>query len=524
MASCGAQDSFETPDFNVPEALLRQGVNVSALPELAGLVERSSNLACSTACRSLNILPGFEVLLEDSTNYTAFTDAYWSTQQAEVNPICIFKPLSSKQVSIAILISRLTRCPFAVKGGGHAAFEGSSSIEGGITIALEKLNEIKVTADKKSVYVGPGNRWGQFYTELEKHGVAVVGGRVNDVGVSGLTLGGGISFFANMRGWACDNVESYELVTASGLVLTVTRKSFPDLYWALRGGGNNFGIVTKFQLHTFPIGKMWGGSKLVASSDFENALDATYNFGLTGAVNDNKGSQIISFANQAGYGPLAQAFLTYSEPSETLPSMFKDWSNISLVQDTTGPHSLSELVTLLSTGIPDGVRETYWDVTFKLDRSLFSYLVNTFFELLPNIVSAENLLPTISIQLLTIPQLQQMQKHGGNALGISTADGPMFIMNLGTMWTSPADDARIFKFNNDIIARVREEASKKGLNNDYIYMNYASGYQAVISSYGDENQKRLKSVAEFYDPTRIFQELQPGYFKLDGGAPLGTFL
>ena len=91
-----------------------------------------------------------------------------------------------------------------MKGGGHAAFEGASSIEGGITISLEELNEIKVAADKQSVYVGPGNRWGQFYSELEKHGVAVVGGRVNDVGVSGLTLGGGISFFANMRGWACE--------------------------------------------------------------------------------------------------------------------------------------------------------------------------------------------------------------------------------------------------------------------------------------------------------------------------------
>jgi hypothetical protein len=69
---------------------------------------------------------------------------------------------------------------------------------------LEELNEIKVTADKQSVDVGPGNGWGQFYSELEKNGVAVVGGRVSDVGVSGLTLGGGISFFANMRGWACE--------------------------------------------------------------------------------------------------------------------------------------------------------------------------------------------------------------------------------------------------------------------------------------------------------------------------------
>ncbi|KAF3029597.1 hypothetical protein E8E12_000208 [Didymella heteroderae] len=191
--------------------------------------------------------------------------------------------------------------------------------------------------------------------------------------------------------------------------------------------------------------------------------------------------------------------MTYAEPTEALPSMFKDWSNISLVQDTTGPHSLPELVDILSEGTPDSVRETYWDVTFKLDRSLSSFF------------------------LLTIPQLQQMQKNGGNALCISPADSPMFIMDLESMWTSPIDDNRISRFNNDTINRVQAEAAKKGLNNDYIYMNYASSYQSVISSYGAGNQKRLNSVAQFFDPSRFLKELQPVCFKLSGGAPLGSY-
>lgn len=267
---------------------------------------------------------------------------------------------------------------------------------------------------------------------------------------------------------------------------------------------------------------MWGGSKLVAPAAYERALDAIYKFGANGSVSDNKGTQIISFGYQAGYGPLAQAFLTYTEPVES-PAMFQDWKNISTVTDTTGIHTLPELTTLLSEGIPDGVRETYWDVTFKLDRALFSFLVNTFNDLLPDILGADNLLPTVSIQLITLPQLQQMQKNGGNALGLSPSDGPLFIMNLGTMWTNPADDQRILKFNNDLISKVQAEAAKKGLNNDYIYMNYASPYQSVIPRYGAVNQKRLKSVSEWFDPTGVFQKLQPGYFKLDGGAPFGAF-
>jgi FAD/FMN-containing dehydrogenase len=119
------------------------------------------------------------VLFEGSPAYDSFTGAYWAAQQVQVNPFCVFKPSSAVQVSTAVLLSRLTQCPFAVKGGGHAAFAGGSSIEGGITIALEKMNEITLSSDKKLVAVGPGNRWLRVYETLEKDGLAVIGGRVS---------------------------------------------------------------------------------------------------------------------------------------------------------------------------------------------------------------------------------------------------------------------------------------------------------------------------------------------------------
>jgi FAD/FMN-containing dehydrogenase len=121
------------------------------------------------------------VISKGTSAYDAFTSAYWSAQQAQVNPFCVFKPFSALQISTAVLISRLTQCPFAVKSGGHAAFPGSSSIEGGITITLEKLNEITLSSDKKIAAVGPGNRWLRVYETLEKEGLAVIGGRVCEV-------------------------------------------------------------------------------------------------------------------------------------------------------------------------------------------------------------------------------------------------------------------------------------------------------------------------------------------------------
>lgn len=115
---------------------------------------------------------------------------YWSEQQGDVDPACIFKPSNALSVSSAVLISRLTQCPFAAKSGGHAAFAGASNIEGGITISFEKMNKVQVSADKKSAAIQPGNTWGGVYTKLADYEVTAVGGRVYGVGTGGLTLGG----------------------------------------------------------------------------------------------------------------------------------------------------------------------------------------------------------------------------------------------------------------------------------------------------------------------------------------------
>jgi len=113
------------------------------------------------------------------------------------------------------------------------------------------------------------------------------------VGVSGLILGGGISHFASKRGWACDNVASFELVTASGTAINVSATSYPDLYWALRGGGNNFGIVTNFKLDAFALGQMWGGQRVYLEDAYPAVLDAIHQFTVSGSVKDEDAAQIV---------------------------------------------------------------------------------------------------------------------------------------------------------------------------------------------------------------------------------------
>lgn len=120
-------------------------------------------------------------------------------------------PKSAQNVSTALTILKETQCEFAVKSGGHAAFTGSSNINSGVTIDLINLNQVTLNAHKNVTSLGPGNRWFDVYTVLEPQNLTVIGGRVADIGVGGLTLGGGMSFFSGRYGWACDNVVNYEV-------------------------------------------------------------------------------------------------------------------------------------------------------------------------------------------------------------------------------------------------------------------------------------------------------------------------
>jgi hypothetical protein len=338
------------------------------------------------------------------------------------------------------------------------------------------------------------------------------------VGVPGLVLGGGISFFSNKRGWACDNVASYEVVTASGRIVNASPNSFPDLYWALRGGGNNFGIVTNFKLAAFPLGQMWGGQRIYTENNFAAVLDAIYKFATTGSSKDTDAATIVSFGSIPAAGKIAIVQMHYAQPIANA-SIFADFNALTPIVSNTAVGSLADMTVKMNEGAADGLRQTQWDVTLKVNRELFTFLINTFYKLLPDVQNLAGAFPTISIQAITSGQLAGMQKNGGNALGLNPAKGPFFVMNMSSRWANATDDAAILKFFSTIIKIVKAEAQSKDLDNEYIYMNYASQFEDPISSYGAANVDRLRSISKKYDPQQVFQKLHPGHFKLGGRAP-----
>ncbi|ORY19264.1 hypothetical protein BCR34DRAFT_472270, partial [Clohesyomyces aquaticus] len=152
--------------------------------------------------------------------------------------------------------------PFAIQSGGHMPVPGASSIDRGILIDMSALIEVKYTPGDQMVTVGSCARWIDVYSTLEPHNVTVVGGRIENIGAGGLILRGGLSWFSDKYGLACDNVVDFEIILANGTLRHDNASNNEDLFWELKGAGNNFGVITKLTLRTYSIGSIWGYSVL----------------------------------------------------------------------------------------------------------------------------------------------------------------------------------------------------------------------------------------------------------------------
>lgn len=193
--------------------------------------------------------------------------------------------------------------------------------------------------------------------------------------------------------------------------------------------------------------------------------------------------------------------------------------------DTTGLRTMSGMANLLNEGAPaPGAYETWWGISLKMNKSILQFVVDAFFEQEATIADVEKILIIMAVQPITEGALRAMQKNGGNALGLDPDNGPYFILNFNAAWNKQEDEPKFHKVISDVINAAKAEAKKRGLDNDFIYLNYASEFQDPIGSYGAANKERLIKVSKKYDPAQVFQYLQPGGFKLIKGAPkLMTF-
>ncbi|RYO81037.1 hypothetical protein DL762_007340 [Monosporascus cannonballus] len=508
----------ETADFDVLQRLKNLGVDIFDNDKAA-----NRTLDCSFACDSLSWSFGsVQVAQAGQSSFEKWLSEFWSAQQSDTFPACLFRPSSSEEAAAAVLLARLTQCEFAVKSGGPASFAGASNRRGGLTIDLASLNEVIVTEDRRVASIGPGNRWYDVYLALEPENLTAVGGRVASVGVGGLTLGGGISFFSNLYGWACDNIVNYEVITASGDIINANATSNPDLFWALRGGGNNFGLVTHLNAYVYPQGLMWGGDRVfpiaMNSSLIRKFVD--WGRGQNGSVEDPNGAVIISYSYDTGSATWrAVNSLEYAIPQadDNHPAAFDSFFDMpNPVYDSTTTKYQSQLTLDWDAAGQNGFRQTFWTLSFVLDERIISEVLQIWYEETEPLTRLDFTVqfPALAIQVITLSQIKYMSRAGGNALGLPGTGEPLLIVNWTYMWDKESEDGKILEAYARILSRAKAAGERLGVNHRYIYQNYASQAEDPIDGYGPESKAKLLAVSQKYDPTGVFQRLQPGYFKL----------
>ncbi|KAF2182060.1 FAD-binding domain-containing protein [Zopfia rhizophila CBS 207.26] len=503
----------EPTDFDPIAALAVRGISVEELPDTSPHIITASYKNCTAAVSKLASIYSNQVTLLGAPDYDPWRAEFWSKYQESAKPACIFRPKTSGDVAVAVLISRWSSCPFAVKSGGHAAMKGASSSDGGVTIDLVNLNGVDLSEDKKIARLGSGNTWYKVYTTLEKEGLAAVGGRAADIGVGGFTLGGGISFFASIYGWGCDNVANYEVITATGEILQVNYQSFPDLYWALRGGGANFGIVTRFDVETFEQGDIFAGG--LAYNYTAHGPAVINAFSKFASNPDPKAATWLVVANRQGTD-LLSTLTMYREPNPEAP-VFRDYREIPALSNSTKIRTLADMTEQIRSTNPKGLREMYWTHTFKFSKDFITWFAKMFFdELRPVQEKYQGHLPSPVFQIITKDCLARMSRNGGNALPLKEEEAPYMNLIYSCMWQNEADDGAVIGLIAKVMGKAVEEGKGRGIFVDYVYMNYGSEYQDVLGSYGQENFGRLKGIAKKYDPRGLFQLLMPGYFKFSG--------
>ncbi|KAI0468864.1 FAD-binding domain-containing protein [Xylaria cf. heliscus] len=462
------------------------------------------HVACQTGRETLG-----EEQVEFATVNGTIAQENWS-QTCVSSPYCIFLPRNTKEVSKAVKIVEYFEVKFAVRSGGHSPNPGWSNIgQGGILIDLQRLNQIKLTNDKSVVNLGPGARWGEVISTLGSHNLTVLGGRHPLVGVSGLILGGGYSHMTTEYGTVADNVKRFEVILADGSVVYANTTENEDLFWALKGGGPNFGIVTSIDMKTVPIYTIWYQLAIYSLDQSSEILDTFAKWQVEQGSSDNKANVLLSLGMDSHV-----VGLIYSAPSKQ-PKAFAPFYSLTPIQvvvpPTNGTFSLLNDAT--AAFIPnDHIRHDYRGVSSRVDARLYKEMFAFWLERAIVARDARNINQTFVMQHVPSNVAAEGVANGGNPMGIPPETHQWWTTLVD--WRDAADDEVARQVSIETTEQFKKLGIERGLYLPFIYMNDAARDQNPIRGYGDDNINRLWLVARKYDPSGFFQTHQGGGFLL----------
>ncbi|KAF4835756.1 putative FAD-linked oxidoreductase [Colletotrichum tropicale] len=484
----------------------------------------------SAGCRALVQVSPDITFQPGSAVYEYEKANFWSNTQI-LNPGCILIPTSTSQVSTALNTIKSVNGSFAVRGGGHTAIPGANSIDGDVLIAFSNMTRLELSAARSHVKLGPGLRWGEVYTALEPYDLTVVGGRVAPVGVSGLLLAGGIGFYSNKYGFSANTVSSYEVVLADGRIVNVTASNdHSDLFWALKGGGPNFGLVTSFELQTIPSPGVFAGVLQFQASQFEAFFEAVAAYSAD--IFDVKSHIIptVGFAKDDTTGNSsahAYVVLFYDDPDETDPEIFRRFLEIPNVGNTLDLQTVANLAIETGNSVMDGQNDvlTGGTIASRDAEGLLAgmrLITETFEEAVRSIQSQVPASTFASTEVYFQPlgrdfiAASRYDGAGGGPLALDESQGTYIVYAVALTWVNSAYDEVISTWIEETVQAIDNATAEAGLHHNLRYMGDSAAFQVAdfFSGYPRDAVERLNSIALKYDPDGFFQKNMPGCFKL----------
>ncbi|KAF5495072.1 FAD-dependent monooxygenase yanF [Colletotrichum siamense] len=439
-------------------------------------------------------------------------------------PWCFVLPSTTAEVSSTLTALRSAGggagdWHIAIRSGGHGG-DNQNNIAKGVTIDLTHLNATTYDATTNVASVGTGARWGAVYAELEKDGVTVTGGREGVVGVGGLLLGGGISWYTARTGFACDSVVNYEVVLASGTVINANASVHSDLWRALKGGSSNFGIVTRFDLEAFPAENLNMETRIYAREHSDELIDAIADFaGLNQSMADNALISMMTYDPKVEDSTIMVVEVNTRNKANS--TSYDAFNRIPLLHPPT-TKSVSLVEAANSTQLSGKNRNAgAGALTIINDPRVMRYCFEQYNGIVDDmkaLLGPKNFTTILDFQPLPSYFADIGVKKGGNMLGLErdSRNKILFVMGV-TLLGSNSEELypRVYQQVAAMNKRVEDFSKSIGSDNEFRYLPYADSRQNVLGSYGEANVEHIQTVAKKYDPNGFFQRRVPGGFKIN---------
>ena len=406
-------------------------------------------------------------------------------------PALIARCAGVADVIHAVTFARTHQLLFAVRGGGHNV-AGNAVCDGGLMLDLAGMKSVRVDPVRRTARAEPGLTWGEFDHETQAFGLATTGGQISTTGIAGLTLGGGWGYLARKYGLASDNLLAVDLVTANSEFLTASATEHADLFWGVRGGGGNFGVVTSFEYQLYPVGPVLAGVVIHPFAQAKAVLRFYRDF--TREAPDELASGAVCITLPDGT-PVVGIVVCYSGPLEAGERVLQPLRAFGTpLADQIGIMPYTAAQKLVDAFYPPGLQQ-YWKASFL--QELSEAAIDT---MVAYCAQRPSPLCHVVIEHTLGGAVSRVDRE---ATAFQHRDVQYSFMSLGVC-TDPAEVEQSVRWARECWAAMQPFATG-GVYVNYLGREADEGAERLRAAYGPEKYERLVALKNIYDPTNLFR-------------------